>query len=253
MQQEKTVGEVKKALGEPVWCGLSESAVKARRGLLTVGLIDIAIYWVGLRIDSQVTIFGAKISGWNESLLLPVLFLITLYFFCHFCWLCWDSVLEWRIRITGTRVAFITTARLANSYSDYPNDPQQSSLYHWWSEEAKRIGNFTPVLQGVVARLNELEKEVHEKEREGASSLDIRSACTDIGRTVGDIAKVVRSIEGLEKTLESNRIPASLQRFDSWFKLFLKSQNLRWLVFDMLIPLTVGFGALALLVLPNVI
>ena len=219
MPREKTIAAVQKVLGEPVWGGLSDRAVKARKGLLTIGLIDIAIYWVGLRIDPQITILGAKVSGWNESLLLPALFLVTGYFFCLFCWLCFDSISEWLIRITGTRVAFITTARGANSYSDYPNDPRQSSLYCWWSEEAEKVGNFTPVLLGLVERLNELEKEISQKAKQGESSLNISNACASIARTSSDIGKITRGIGSLEEVLKSNRIPASLERFDGRFKL----------------------------------
>jgi hypothetical protein len=56
-----------------------------------------------------------------------------------------------------------------------------------------------------------------------------------------------QSIEATAKTLESLRIPASLDRFEKAYRHFLESQNVRWLLVDALLPLGVAAYALILL------
>jgi hypothetical protein len=56
------------------------------------------------------------------------------------------------------------------------------------------------------------------------------------------------SVDAVQETLTDMRIPVSLKRFDSWFGLFLRNQNMRWLVFDeALLPTVVGIVAMGLL------
>jgi hypothetical protein len=52
------------------------------------------------------------------------------------------------------------------------------------------------------------------------------------------------AIESTAKALQSQRIPASLDRFDRAFHHFLTSQSMRWLLLDALLPLGLGVYAL---------
>ena len=74
------------------------------------------------------------------------------------------------------------------------------------------------------------------------------NACMAINKVSTDITKLKGSIETVSKTLESARIPVSLERFDNRFQLFLRSQNLRWLVLELGLPIIMGFISVALLV-----
>jgi len=54
------------------------------------------------------------------------------------------------------------------------------------------------------------------------------------------IDKLSSGLENTRKLILSQRIPASLERFDRWFELMLRSQNLYWLLFEFGLPLVFG-------------
>ncbi len=62
-----------------------------------------------------------------------------------------------------------------------------------------------------------------------------------------EVADLRSKVKEVNKTLDANRVPASLERFDSWFKVFLKSQNIRWLLIEFLLPISLGIWAVYLL------
>lgn len=141
MTKVNSVDAVNKILGEPIDSGFSETAMRVRRNLLVFSFISIFLVIGKVQIDPQSTIFGLKFIGLSDSMLKNGLLLATLYLYVHFLWYTIDSFIGWRVRVTGTKLAFLTGAKYTSEHGDYPNDPQQSTLYSWWTDHAKRIGN----------------------------------------------------------------------------------------------------------------
>jgi fatty acid desaturase len=134
--EEKDLEAVQKVLGEPVAVGLTDRAWRARTQLLSVSLLAIGIIGFKLRINPEATVFGFSLTGLTDHAVRGALAIAIVYLALHFMWIAWESFAEWRLRLTGTRVAFVTTGRFANSESDYPDDPRQSTLANWWRESA---------------------------------------------------------------------------------------------------------------------
>ena len=238
---------VEKVLGEPVFIELSDYVLKIRTNLIRVSVITIAVILANLHIDQGSTVLGLKFTGLNDHVLRAGLLVITCYLGAHYLWTAVDTFLEWRLRITGTRLSFVTTGRIASEHADYPNDPRQSTLYYWWLSEAKRIGDMGSELSNMQNLLESLDIELRAKMNSGTDALNIVNACRPLGEVRETIGKLGRSIEQTQKAIEATRIPISLKRFDNWFKFFLRSQNLRWLIIDLLVPLTLWGTALYLL------
>ena len=173
------------------------------------------------------------------------MFYLGVYFLIHFLWCSIDHIQEWRLRVTGTRVAFITAASYTSEEGDYPSDPRQSSLYNWWKGQAILISSLTDPLDSINTKLAEWELKVNEALKD--NDPNVSTTCASINKVNEDITKLKSSIENVEKTLTSNRIPASLYRFDKWFLFFLRSQNLRWLVIELMLPMLLSLYSLALL------
>ncbi len=246
--EEKKVKAVKKVLGEPVAPELQNNAWNIRTNLIIAAVIVIAIVLADLRIDPESTVLGLKFSGgFSDNVLRTGLLLIVVYLSIHFLWTAVDSFLEWRLRITGTRLSFITTGRLSSEHGDYPNDPRQSTLYYWWISQAERIGNFSPKLEELKKQLQSLESDLRDKYNSGADAMNIVNACRSLHEGIENIAALRRSIEEAQKTLSATRIPVSLERFNKWFEFFLRSQNLRWLIIDIFVPLFLSVYAILLL------
>lgn len=248
MSEKNTVEAVVKVLGNPVCAELSENALKVRRNLLIASTISLFIAIAGLKLDPGSTFLGLKFVGLTDDLIRLGLTFVTLYLLLHFIWYVNDSFLEWRLRVTGTRLSHVTTARLGSEHGDYPDDPRQSTFYHWWKDGAERIGNIRIKATTVDERLDQSERELRGLfiERGSNSNLDtVLNALTEARSAIRDLNN---SVQRVEKILSSNRVPASLRRFDSWFEVFLRSQNMRWLLIDTLAPIILGTWALVALI-----
>lgn len=244
---DKNIKAVEKALGNPITGEFPENTLKIRRNLLVMSMISIAIVLGGLQINPASTFFGVAFSGLTDKLIKLWLALITLYLFAHFLWCSFDNFMEWRIRVTGTKLAFITVARAAGEHQDYPNDPKQSSLYCWWINEAPKIGNMKSRLLEMEGKLGKWEEDLQATIKSGADGASINNACNSINMLKADIRALKDSIDSAQKVLFSARVPGSLKRFDSWFQLFLRSQNLRWFIIELMLPIVAGVIALLLL------
>jgi hypothetical protein len=248
MKSSDTIEAVEKVLGDPAFLELTENAWKIRTNLIFTSVISIAVVFGDLHLEPDSQIMGLKFKGLSDMILTNGLIALVAYLLFHFLWASVDALLEWRLRITGTRVAFVTTARLASEHGDYPSDPRQSTLYNWWKDEARKIGNFGAKVQDMDNRLSDWESEMKAKFSQGADAMNIANAIRPVVGLREELAKFTRELKASVASIEGARVPVSLRRFDSWFGLFLRSQNLRWLLIEFLAPVLVGGYALFLLV-----
>lgn len=250
MGKKKSEKEVEEVIGNPVIAEFPENTIKVRRNLLLASSISIFLILGGARLDTESAILGFKFIGATDAHVRTGLLLVTGYFFIHFLWLTWDYFLEWRLRITGTRLAFITGARFTSGDADYPSDPRQSTLYSWWADEAKRVGNIKIRIEVFNDAMKACEEKLRALIETPGEFENLNNALRAHSETLSRTQELKNSITYLQETFTSNRIPVSLRRFDNWFQLFLRSGNLRWIVVDALIPLLTGGFALILLMRP---
>jgi hypothetical protein len=248
MTEDEKINAVGKLLGEPVAPELSPVGLKVRNHLFIVCVISITVVLANLRISPESTFLGLKFTGVDDSILRYGLLILLGYFTFHFSWIAFDSFLEWRLRITGTRVTFVTTGLLSDEKMDYPNDPRQSTLYNWWKYQANQIGNLSREITKTKEIVETLQSDLKERYTTGADAMNIVNACTRLSEVLPTLQQVQNAITSATETIGSDRIPTSLKRFDNWFELFIRSQNLRWLVIDILLPISLSGYALFLLI-----
>ena len=244
---KSNVEKVEKVLGEPVAPEFSDYVRKLRSTLFAVSVIGISMVLGNLELASNSTFLGLRFKGLSDTNIINGLFIINAYLLFHFIWCSFDTILAWWVRITGTRLAFVTTGKSASGYADYPSDPNQSSLYYWWKDEAKKIGSFIEPMQQIESKLSKWQSEVFIK-LENRNDPNITIACQQIRHVSTDIGKLMCAVEQSAKTIVSARIPVSLGRFDKRYSLFLRSQNLRWLLLELGLPILLGMYSLCLLV-----
>jgi len=237
--QETDIAKVQKALGEPLMPEFTDFMRRVRTLLIIVSLISIGIIGGGLSIDPATSsILGIRFQGLSNEMIRTGILMVNSYLLIHFLWGSIDSWFEWIVRLTGTRVAYVTTGRLASGHCDYPSDPRQSTLYHWWKDEASKITSLTEPLEEMKEKLEAWEKRVEEAILNNDPNL--RVVVQDFQNVLTNINDVKMRIEKAETTLTATRIPASLERFDQRFKFMLRSQNLRWLLLELLFPISLG-------------
>lgn len=248
MAEKSSLQAVEVTLGNPVAPEYTNNALKVRRNLLAVSLVSCFIAFFSIKLDPNSTIFGFKFVGLTDDLVSIGLVVFTIYHLAHFAWYVVDAAMEWRLRVTGTRLSFVTAGKLVSEHGDYPDDPRQSTLYSWWKDHARSIGNIKEIIITF-----EKEWEIAESAVQALVSnntpdgRNLNNALQTLGQVQKSVFDLKRSVEQVDKTISSQRIPASLSRFDKWFGLFLRSQNLRWLLIDTCVPL--AFGIIALLML----
>jgi hypothetical protein len=239
--------EVEEVLGEPINPELSEYAQKLRRNLLAFGAIYLFCWFNGVQISRDSTFFGIQLVGVNEQQFSAGTMLINAYLLVHFGWYAWEAILEWRVRITGTRNAYQTNSTNGGlpSAVDKSYDPRQSTLYNWWLRLARNIGHRNNVIDDFDQRLKQVEREL--------KALDPKSVNVNVKDLVASLAQLpdglgqIRSyMERIDRALSSGRIEEALGRFDQWFKLMLRSQNMRMILIDISLPLFIGIAATGL-------
>lgn len=244
---DNNIENARKILGTPFSGDLPDNALKVRRNLFVVSLISIILIITGAKVDPTSTLFGIKFTDLKAEHIPWGLLLLNIYFFLHYLWYAAEAFMEWRLRLTGMKVAFQTAMKFASQEGDYPSDPRQSTLYNWWVAEAQRI-------QKLQEPINAMEKKVSNFEDRAAglkgdtNGLNYSQAVTMLSSIKTDISTLQRQLKSAIDTIESTRIPASLERFDGWFHLSLRTQSLRWILIDLSLPVLLGLTANVLLV-----
>jgi hypothetical protein len=240
---DKKTDEVERALGEPVLADLPDELRRTKRNLLMVSSAAIFSHFAKVQITES-GFLGFKFSNPEQVWFALALFSLVAYLFVQFAWRAIDYATYTRLRVTGTRLRHVTTAIIGSEDADYPSDPLQSTLYCWWLQRAKRIGNFASVFKELKENLATLQAVAKEPPHFDMPNINhITQTCTKLTE---DISRLERSLNEVEKTITSVRVPVSLERFDRWFLCFKTSQVVRVLVLDLVFPVAFGIAALVL-------
>lgn len=57
-------------------------------------------------------------------------------------------------------------------------------------------------------------------------------------------------LEAITAGMSTARITESLERFDRWYLYLQRSQSMRWLLFDLVLPILIGVAAILFLAWP---
>jgi hypothetical protein len=240
---------VEKILGEPYMPDFSEEALKVRRNLLAVSLISIAGTIAGVRIAPDSPVFGFHLEHLNQAVIGKVVALVVGYMLIHFLWYVIDAFAGWRLRVTGTRVSFITAGTYGSADLDYPGDPRQSTLYNWWRSKRPAVAQLCEDLPAIEASLNKVQTSLADLQAPPGVVDNSANVLRSLGEVRQSFDRLKQAIEASKSLEESPRMLVSLRRFDGWYSFWLRSQNLRWIVLDAGLPLLLGAGALALLLI----
>lgn len=238
MRKLPSVEEVSKVLGEPVGFDISEIASKLRRNLLLVSIVVITLIVGEIKPGADFSVFGITLTGVTPFKLMIGLAVVLAYHFVHFSWYCYELYSEWSIRITGTRLSFVTGGKFASEGADYPDNPKQSTLYTWWLQEARSMSAYTQLLDQVESGVKRFDGHIEALQKADMTAAGSISQSIQEMKTA--LAHVRQGFSDSEKVISDSRIPASLNRFDNRFRLLLRSQNLRVLIVEVGVPLTLS-------------
>lgn len=226
---------VEKAIGEPFMEDFSDNTLRIRRNLLAVTSVALFYKLGGLSINSTSALFGIKLDGLTPDKVDWAFFLALCYLFAHFLWNSLDHFKEWRLRLTGSKVAFITAAKFGSELVDTPAHPRQSTLYTYLLGKRRVTADLERQIADIERRMAAWPKE------EGVGEAP---SATNLKPHVDSVMEVMKGIK--QKLVYLDRIPVSLARFEKGFRSFRASQSARWLVLEWGMPLALGIWALFL-------
>lgn len=230
---------IKKMLGEPFINEFPDYARKIRNGLIILSLISITLNITDIQLSNDSSFLGLRFKNLEIFHVMLCLFIFNAYMFIHFLWCAAHNFVEWRLRLTGTKLAYSTAAGWASPDADHTSDLRQSTLHNWWLNKITLIDKNYELLEAAKSSTSELNKSILiEKEQTGSKDYeDIKRVLLLVNENLN---KIQSNLESIEKFNSSKRIDVSLKRFDNWYKIMLKSQNFRWLVIELLFPLVLG-------------
>lgn len=173
---------------------------------------------------------------------------MVLYHVIHFIWNAFDFTLQSRLRITGNKVTHVTVGKLAGSDGDYPDDPKQSTLYNWWNDSLKEIGNIK--IQDELDEIKKNQKELIRLIKEKIDSPQKDNIINNLSVKVSEIDRKLNSlsfakqIDKILSILKRKRIIESLRRFEGWFCFYQWQQVFRIFVIEIGMPIILGIYTL---------
>lgn len=245
---EEDQKKIARVLGEPVFPDFPERVAKMRRNLILFSSIAIFHHYVGSNFILKALFSEADLKT-EKAAVETALIILVLYTLVVFLIYSIEYFGEWRIRCTGTRLAFITGAKYGSDDADYPDDPRQSTLYHWWLKKSTAVGSIREKIKNVESELSVATAAVEsiELDDEVAKNSTFQTMMRTFREAQSTFAELNSSIKDLEKAALSARTKESLRRFNRWFGLYSGFQLTRWLILEFLLP--AGVGSFALYVL----
>lgn len=231
--------EIEKLMQEPLPIEASEQESKIKRNLLTGSSIALLICTYNLRLSPDKPIFGIPFENLNTNVLYISLLLFISYEVINFSWIVFNKIAYWRVRLTGTNYEPGRNSafgyRDTNSPLDFKSALPQSNFYCWMLErEEDAIDNTNALLR----LINESCDHISTMYKSGETQQ------TDLLlKLENDIKTLNEKLNSSSNLIHNIRINASMIRFDKWFNMMLRSQSLRWCIFDFAVPLILGISS----------
>lgn len=235
---EASKKDIEKIMKEPACIESTDYEEKIRRNLLFASAISFCFTYLKLMPAKDSPFMGLKFENLTPETIYLLLFIFVIYQLLQYSWIVSNKFLYWRVRLTGINKEISRGSRggfFAEEivFDDYTGKPENSNFYTWMLENKSDIQD----------KKNSMNKAWLELESYAYNSSELERR--DILKTLNDI---LNKTHQLDVRINNLRISASMKRFDSWFEMLIKSQSIRWLVFDFVIPISVGLIAVILLI-----
>lgn len=237
-----------KILSEPFLDLFDDNTLRIRRNLLL--LCGFTLFYIhnSLSLSKDSSFLGLRFSNLSIESVNWGVFFVVLYHVIHFIWNAFDFTLQSRLRITGNKVTHVTVGKLAGSDGDYPDDPKQSTLYNWWNDSLKEIGNIK--IQDELDEIKKNQKELIRLIKEKIDSPQKDNIINNLSVKVSEIDRKLNSlsfakqIDKILSILKRKRIIESLRRFEGWFCFYQWQQVFRIFVIEIGMPIILGIYTL---------
>lgn len=216
--------DIERYLTEPFMPEFSDYVQKIRRNSIAVSCVALTVVYGGVRIESDFSANGLKVTGLDHNLVMWILLLLTVYWFVHFTWCATDYFGEWRIRLTGQK----KNPYIMDIEDDLVGADRNGVLTRWAYFAQQPMISFYKLLHKVDSTLRDGNLSIEEK----AKALDSIAAAKD------RIEQALNASSHNERSLDHR-----LERFERWMLFFRSSESFRWLIIELSGPILLGAWA----------
>lgn len=232
MQEKVNVENVKSSLSKPFAIDFSEYTSKVRNNLIFVSVLSIILIIENLELSNGSSFLGIKFEVLRMEFIYNLFLVLNTYFLIHFIWLGWDHFIQWKLRLTGANKLF------SNQALDPIIHPDQTTLYAWWSVRSSMLHEDKENIE-MIRRLIKVPPNLDNESRNMRMG-EIRS----LEVTMNALSSNYSNLEGI---LQDAKILTLLEQFDKSFKHMQSSQNLRWILIELALPIFLGISGCYLL------
>lgn len=212
----KSESEIKHLLEHPVFLGHDANAKIIRAQLFFLSVTTIFLTNSSIKVGTGSTVLGIGLEGLTTAHILKVLLFLLTYQIIHFSWASIESFYEWRARLTALDTSGWGGGGLQISSADVDTKIRQTTLYAY----------ITDIVNHDLKKLGEL------------------AAKSQPENTTQHNPEIEKILARVTEALAHHRTSDALWRFDNWFKLFCKIQNIRWFLLELITPIALGFVAI---------
>lgn len=234
--------ELKEALAKPVMSEQTDTERKLKNNLIAFSLISIFIHFGNISVEGNVSISGLRLTGLTPVKIHIGLLLIILYSAFHYLWCVSDALKEWRLRLTAVGQMSIGVAN--PSYSVPPaGNIRNNTFYYWWahhSSELSKIKSHTYQLDDAMTYFRIKSDEFKDVANSHEHILKLEEYNHYIEVLSNRLLSCNEYLGRIDAIFKSPPVSESLPEFNNYFRCFLVSQNIRWFLFEYLIPFFLG-------------
>lgn len=238
MEHEERIEQIMK---EPLPIEASDHEEKIRRNLLLASAISFCFTYLKLMPAKDTSFMGLKFENLTPETIYVLLLAFVGFELFQYTWLVSNRFIYWRVRLTGINTQVTRGNRggmfaSENDPYDYSGKPENSNFYTWMLENKR----------DVVSRKDALDSAWSKVESYTFNSKNLTT--TERKDILNKLNEIQTQTSLLEKNITNIRISASMKRFDNWFSMLVRSQSIRWLLLDFLLPVSFGLLAIVLLI-----
>lgn len=234
---------IKDVLASPVMNEQTETERKIKNNLIAFSFISIFLYYGGLTISSESTILGLRFDGLTQDKIHLGFFVLVLYSLMHYLWYIRDGFTNWRLRLTAVKEMKSGTWGSLYSVPEL-DDKRNNTLYNWWVWHEKTFTDRLFVNDALIACIKDIEDVYLSRKVDLGYVENVDMLCSHLSSASAAFNNSCSDTTELVKLLTNTPFSDALPNFNSSFRSFLISQNLRWLIFECCIPF--GLAALSL-------
>ncbi|MBW3844996.1 hypothetical protein [Aeromonas hydrophila] len=234
--------KIEQIMKEPSPLEATEYEERIRRNLLVFSMAACLSLFLEISPTNKTEIWGIGFENLTVKSFYTVLLLVICYEFIHYLWIIWDKFAFWRVRLTGCKLEVrrgsTATFGSSNSQSDSTGKEVNSNLYVWMIERAP---SYHAVMDQIDKKQTELTQMISNVNNEQLGD-------TVLSQVRDTLVELDKHIITMNEYLNSMRVNESLKRFDNWFDLMIKTQSIRWLMLDVILPTVSGVIAIFMVI-----